>query len=62
MWTTRPTRGGPWCPTPGRCGGQPLVFVRLGLTGFNFIPTGPDAEDQVQRLAHEIIPTIRARV
>lgn len=41
---------------------QLLAFVRLGFTGFNFIPTGPDADDQVQRLAHEVIPTIRARV
>jgi probable F420-dependent oxidoreductase len=35
-------------------------FVELGFTGFNFIPFGPDKDEQAQRLAHEVIPAVRA--
>ena len=35
-------------------------FVRLGFTGFNFLVGGPDRDGQVQRLAEEVIPAVRA--
>jgi alkanesulfonate monooxygenase SsuD/methylene tetrahydromethanopterin reductase-like flavin-dependent oxidoreductase (luciferase family) len=35
-----------------------LGFVRLGFTGFNFIPAGPD-DDQPELLASEVIPAVR---
>jgi probable F420-dependent oxidoreductase len=38
-----------------------LAFVDLGFTAFNFIPTGPDGdEQQEERLAREVIPAVRA--
>lgn len=37
-----------------------IGFVRLGFTGFNFLVGGPDRDDQVQRLAEEVIPAVRA--
>jgi probable F420-dependent oxidoreductase len=35
-------------------------FVDLGFTAFNFIPAGPDAADQAERLAHEVVPAVRS--
>jgi probable F420-dependent oxidoreductase len=37
-------------------------FVRLGFTGFNFLLDGPDRDEQVQRVAQEVIPAVRAGV
>jgi hypothetical protein len=36
-----------------------LGSVRLGFTGFNFQPVGPDRAEQVERLANEVIPLVR---
>jgi alkanesulfonate monooxygenase SsuD/methylene tetrahydromethanopterin reductase-like flavin-dependent oxidoreductase (luciferase family) len=37
-----------------------IGFLRLGFTGFNFLVDGPDRNDQVARLAEEVIPAVRA--
>ena len=39
-----------------------IGFIGLGFTGFNFLVGGPDRDDQVQRLAEEVIPAVRAGV
>lgn len=53
---------------PGVVGGSPAqVTERLaqlaasGFTGFNLMPAGPDRARQVQRLAREVLPPVRAR-
>jgi alkanesulfonate monooxygenase SsuD/methylene tetrahydromethanopterin reductase-like flavin-dependent oxidoreductase (luciferase family) len=38
---------------------QLIAFTRMGFTGFNFQPLGPDREGQVERLAREVIPAVR---
>lgn len=35
-------------------------FAGLGFTAFNFIPVGHDPAGQVQRLAAEVLPALRA--
>jgi alkanesulfonate monooxygenase SsuD/methylene tetrahydromethanopterin reductase-like flavin-dependent oxidoreductase (luciferase family) len=35
-------------------------YLKLGFTAFNFKPSGPDREQQVERLAREVIPAVRA--
>jgi alkanesulfonate monooxygenase SsuD/methylene tetrahydromethanopterin reductase-like flavin-dependent oxidoreductase (luciferase family) len=37
-----------------------LGFVSLGFTGFNLIPFGPAQDEQVERLAREVLPALRA--
>jgi probable F420-dependent oxidoreductase len=37
-----------------------LSFVELGFTGFNFIVSGADRRDQIERLGREVIPAVRA--
>lgn len=39
-----------------------IGFVPLGFTAFNFLPAGPDPEEQIERLANEVIPAVRAGV
>jgi alkanesulfonate monooxygenase SsuD/methylene tetrahydromethanopterin reductase-like flavin-dependent oxidoreductase (luciferase family) len=39
---------------------QLIGFRRLGFSGFNLQPAGPDREHQVERLALEVIPLVRA--
>jgi alkanesulfonate monooxygenase SsuD/methylene tetrahydromethanopterin reductase-like flavin-dependent oxidoreductase (luciferase family) len=39
---------------------QLLGFLELGFTALNFIPVGPDPAAQVQRLAGEVLPALRA--
>jgi alkanesulfonate monooxygenase SsuD/methylene tetrahydromethanopterin reductase-like flavin-dependent oxidoreductase (luciferase family) len=39
---------------------QVLRFHELGFTAINFIPSGPDIRDQIERLASEVIPSVRA--
>lgn len=39
-----------------------LSFVELGFNAFNFIPDGPDWNEQVERVAQEVIPAVRAAV
>jgi alkanesulfonate monooxygenase SsuD/methylene tetrahydromethanopterin reductase-like flavin-dependent oxidoreductase (luciferase family) len=34
-------------------------FVRAGFSGFNFMPIGTDSEQQLERLANEVIPSLR---
>jgi probable F420-dependent oxidoreductase len=33
-------------------------FLALGFTGFNFQPAGPDRDEQVQRVAEQVIPAL----
>jgi alkanesulfonate monooxygenase SsuD/methylene tetrahydromethanopterin reductase-like flavin-dependent oxidoreductase (luciferase family) len=35
------------------------AFVELGFTAMNFIPVGPGQEEQIERLAREVLPTLR---
>lgn len=37
-------------------------FLELGFTAMNFMPVGRDRSEQIQRLAHEVIPALRAAV
>jgi alkanesulfonate monooxygenase SsuD/methylene tetrahydromethanopterin reductase-like flavin-dependent oxidoreductase (luciferase family) len=37
-----------------------LGFVALGFSAFNFVPFGADVPEQIERLAHEVIPAMRA--
>jgi len=36
-------------------------FVGIGFTAFNFMPTDPRPAEQIERLAKEILPVLRAR-
>jgi probable F420-dependent oxidoreductase len=56
-------------PQPNTVAGPPdavaeqlLGFLELGFTALNFIPTGPDAAEQAERLAREVLPAVRASV
>jgi alkanesulfonate monooxygenase SsuD/methylene tetrahydromethanopterin reductase-like flavin-dependent oxidoreductase (luciferase family) len=46
--------------SPDAVAEQLLGFVALGFTGFNFMPFGPGKDEQVERLAREVIPAVRA--
>jgi probable F420-dependent oxidoreductase len=35
-------------------------FVELGFTTMNFIPVGPTQDEQIERLAREVLPALRA--
>ena len=35
------------------------AFVELGFTAMNFIPVGPGQDEQIERLAREVLPTLR---
>jgi hypothetical protein len=37
-----------------------LGFVELGFVGMNFILPGPDASEQRERLAVEVLPVLRS--
>jgi hypothetical protein len=37
-----------------------LDFVRIGFTGFNFKLTSTDRESQLEQIANEVIPLVRA--
>ncbi len=37
-------------------------FVKLGFTAMNFLPIGPGKDEQVERLAREVVPAVRAAV
>jgi probable F420-dependent oxidoreductase len=39
-----------------------LGFVRLGFTAMNFHPVGPGAQEQLERLAGEVLPAVRSGV
>jgi probable F420-dependent oxidoreductase len=41
---------------------QLIGFVGLGFTAFNFQPVGRDRSEQIERLAREVIPAVRAGV
>ena len=37
-----------------------LGFLELGFTALNLMATGPDPHEQAERLAHEVVPALRA--
>ena len=37
-------------------------FLALGFTGINFLPVGPDTQEQVHRIAIEVLPLVRAAI
>jgi probable F420-dependent oxidoreductase len=39
---------------------QLIRFVKLGFGAFNFIPAGPDRDEQTERLVREVIPSVRS--
>jgi hypothetical protein len=39
---------------------QLVGFTRLGFTGFNVQASGPDRDEQVERIANEVIPAVRS--
>lgn len=52
---------------PSVVGGSPaavterlLGFLEMGFSAFNFMPTGPSAGEQAERLAREVIPAVRS--
>jgi alkanesulfonate monooxygenase SsuD/methylene tetrahydromethanopterin reductase-like flavin-dependent oxidoreductase (luciferase family) len=44
---------------PGAVAEELLGFVEIGFTAFNFIPFGQGKDEQVERLAREVIPAVR---
>jgi alkanesulfonate monooxygenase SsuD/methylene tetrahydromethanopterin reductase-like flavin-dependent oxidoreductase (luciferase family) len=44
---------------PSRVVHQLAHYTALGFNGFNFIPVGPDLDEQRARLALEVIPALR---
>lgn len=51
---------------PGMVSGPPghvvetlLGFIEMGFTTLNFMPTGPGQDEQVERLAREVLPELR---
>jgi len=46
--------------SPGAVAEQLLGFVELGFTALSLMPVGAGADEQVQRLAREVIPAVRA--
>jgi alkanesulfonate monooxygenase SsuD/methylene tetrahydromethanopterin reductase-like flavin-dependent oxidoreductase (luciferase family) len=45
---------------PGAVADQLAGFVGLGFGALNLMPSGPDASEQVERLAEEVVPAVRA--
>jgi probable F420-dependent oxidoreductase len=37
-----------------------IELSRIGFTGFNVMPSGPDRAEQIERLGREVIPAVRA--
>jgi alkanesulfonate monooxygenase SsuD/methylene tetrahydromethanopterin reductase-like flavin-dependent oxidoreductase (luciferase family) len=44
---------------PGAVTERLLAFAGIGFTAFSFAPIGPGAQEQAERLAREVIPTLR---
>ena len=56
-------------PSPSIVSGPPAAvaeqligFVKLGFTVLSVTPDGPDGTEQAERLAHEVMPEVRASV
>jgi alkanesulfonate monooxygenase SsuD/methylene tetrahydromethanopterin reductase-like flavin-dependent oxidoreductase (luciferase family) len=48
------------CGPPAAVAESILGFVDKGFTAFNFMPIGDDRAEQAERLAREIVPSVRA--
>lgn len=48
--------------TPSAVAEQLVGFTRLGFSAMNFQPLGPGREEQIERLATEVIPAVRGAV
>jgi alkanesulfonate monooxygenase SsuD/methylene tetrahydromethanopterin reductase-like flavin-dependent oxidoreductase (luciferase family) len=54
-------------PRPSTVAGSPTAvverlrgFLGLGFTALNFMPDGPGKDEQVERLAREVLPALRS--
>ena len=47
------------CGPPDAVAARLAGFAQLGFSAFNFMLTGPDADEQAGRLAAEVIPAVR---
>jgi probable F420-dependent oxidoreductase len=47
---------------PGELAERLVELTALGFGAFNFQPSGPDRDDQIRRLADEVIPRVRAEL
>jgi probable F420-dependent oxidoreductase len=47
------------CGPPDVVAEQLVGFVEMGFNALNFVPLGPDATEQAERLAREVIPSVR---
>jgi alkanesulfonate monooxygenase SsuD/methylene tetrahydromethanopterin reductase-like flavin-dependent oxidoreductase (luciferase family) len=47
---------------PGAVAERLAGFVALGFTAMNLMPVGPGRDEQIERLAREVIPEVRAAV
>jgi probable F420-dependent oxidoreductase len=45
---------------PGAVTDELIGFVKLGFTALNFQPVGPGRGEQIERIAREVIPAVRA--
>ena len=45
---------------PGSVAAELTDFLKMGFQAINFMPSGPDPDQQAERLAHEVIPELRA--
>jgi alkanesulfonate monooxygenase SsuD/methylene tetrahydromethanopterin reductase-like flavin-dependent oxidoreductase (luciferase family) len=45
---------------PGAVADRLVEFTKIGFTAVNLMPAGPDPVTQVERLAREVIPAVRA--
>lgn len=45
---------------PGAVIDSILRFAGIGFTAFNFVPVGPGRDEQADRLAREVIPSVRS--
>ncbi len=59
---TRSSEPGVVTGSPQRMAEQLLSFVALGFTAMNFSPAGDESERQVDRLAQEVLPMVRAQL
>jgi probable F420-dependent oxidoreductase len=45
--------------SPGAVADQLIGFAGIGFSAFNFMPTGPGQDEQIDRLGRDVIPEVR---
>jgi alkanesulfonate monooxygenase SsuD/methylene tetrahydromethanopterin reductase-like flavin-dependent oxidoreductase (luciferase family) len=48
--------------SPDEVSARLVEFLRLGFNGLNFMPSGDDYREQVERLGREVVPAIRGQL